>query len=480
MGKLGLPGILQPGHLVPGRVAGESGRVARAGRCDDFPRDAGCRPVGDPRGALALGSWLAGCFALALALHAGIAGAQVVSTRIWPANVYTRVTIESKQELKYQLFTVKNPERLVLDLEGVEMNDALAELNGKVTADDPHIEKLRVARNRPGVMRLVLDLKTEVKPQAFTLKPVADYGHRLVLDIYPLVAPDPLAALIHADGKLAAPAQPAPAPVDAAPPPVATEPPVLPGKPKVARLATIVIDPGHGGEDPGALGRMGSREKDITLMISKRLKALIDAEPNMRAVLTRDGDYYLALHHRVEKARKVKADLFVSVHADAFLRPQARGSSVFALSERRATSEAARWLAKKENDADLIGGVNLDSRDKYLAKTLLDLSQTATIDHSLRLGGAVLKHIGGVNTLHKAHVEQASFAVLKSPDVPSILVETAFISNPDEERRLNDADYQDKLARAILAGVRDYIAKHPPRPQSPLTSAPARGPLALN
>jgi N-acetylmuramoyl-L-alanine amidase len=424
---------------------------------------------------------MAGVVALTLALYAGVASGQVVSTRIWPANVYTRVTIESKQELKYQLFTVKNPERLVLDLEGAEMNDALAELNGKVTADDPHIEKLRVARNRPGVMRIVLDLKTEVKPQAFVLKPVADYGHRLVLDIYPLVAPDPLAALIHADGKLAPPPPPAPSAVDAQAPQVAVaEPPPLPARPKVARLATIVIDPGHGGEDPGALGRMGSREKDITLLISKRLKALIDAEPNMRAVLTRDGDYYLALHHRVEKARKVKADLFVSVHADAFLRPQARGSSVFALSERRATSEAARWLAKKENDADLIGGVNLDSRDKYLAKTLLDLSQTATIDHSLRLGGAVLKHIGGVNTLHKAHVEQASFAVLKSPDVPSILVETAFISNPDEERRLNDEAYQDKLARAILAGIRDYVAKHPPRPQSPLTGAPPRGTLALN
>jgi N-acetylmuramoyl-L-alanine amidase len=408
-------------------------------------------------GALAL-------FVLAnVATVAPVAHAQVVSTRIWPASVYTRVTIESTQELKYQLFTVKSPERLVLDLEGVEFNDALAELNGKVTADDPYIEKLRAGRNRPGVTRVVLDLKTEVKPQVFALKPIANYGHRLVLDIYPLVAIDPLAALIEADGKL-------PRPQEAAAPPqaAATQAPPPGERPKVARLATIVIDPGHGGEDPGALGRMGSREKDITLTIAKRLKALIDAEPNMRAVLTRDGDYYLPLHLRVEKARKVKADLFVSVHADAFLKPHARGSSVFALSERRATSEAAKWLAKKENDADLVGGVNLDSKDKYLAKTLLDLSQTATIDHSLRLGGAVLRHMGNVNTLHKAQVEQASFAVLKAPDVPSILVETAFISNPDEERRLNDEEYQDSLARAILAGIRDYVAKHPPRPQSPL------------
>ncbi|MGE0876101.1 MAG: N-acetylmuramoyl-L-alanine amidase [Burkholderiales bacterium] len=400
-----------------------------------------------------------------------MAQAQVTSTRIWPAEVYTRVTIESTQELKYQLFTVKNPERLVLDLEGVELNAELAALDGKVAVEDPYIDKLRVGRNRPGVTRVVLDLKTGVKPQVFTLRPVASYGHRLVLDIYPEVDPDPLAALIQSIGRQQAGTDAAPASAQAA----TQEAPQ-----KVTRLATIAIDPGHGGEDPGALGRMGSREKDITLTISRRLKALIDAEPNMRAVLTRNGDYYLPLHTRVEKARRVKADLFVSVHADAFMKPHARGSSVFALSERRATSEAAKWLARKENDADLVGGVNLDSKDRYLAKTLLDLSQTATIDHSLRLGGAVLRHIGGVNTLHKAQVEQASFAVLKAPDVPSILVETAFISNPDEEKRLNDEEYQDKLARAILAGIRDYIAKHPPRPQSPLTGSPARTPLALN
>jgi N-acetylmuramoyl-L-alanine amidase len=388
--------------------------------------------------------------AAALLLTFGAVEAQVVSTRIWPARDYTRVTIESKQELKYTLFSVKDPERVVLDLEGAEWSPALAELHGKVTADDPYIEKLRVGRNRPGVLRVVLDLKAEVKPQAFALRPIAEYGHRLVLDLHPLVPIDPLAALIEADGKL----PPAEAP--------AAE------KPGMARLATIVIDAGHGGEDPGALGRLGSREKDITLTIARRLKALVDAEPGMRALLTRDGDYFLPLHVRVDKARKVKADLFVSIHADAFVRPNARGSSVFALSERRATSEAARWLAKKENEADLVGGVNLDVKDRYLAQTLLDLSQTATLDHSLRLGGAVLRELGQVNTLHKARVEQASFAVLKAPDVPSILVETAFISNPDEERRLNDDAYQDRLARAILVGIRQYLARHPPRPQSPL------------
>ena len=350
---------------------------------------------------------------------------------------------------------MKDPERLVLDIEGVEIGPALTELHGKVAEGDPYIDKLRAGRNRPGVVRVVIDLKAEVKPQVFTLKPVGEYGHRLVLDLYPVVPFDPLAALIEADGKLPRAEEKKKAD---------REPASVPGKPKVARLATIVIDPGHGGEDPGARGRLGSREKDITLTISRRLKELIDAEPDMRAVLTRDGDFYVPLQARVDKARKVKADLFVSVHADAFIRSHARGSSVFALSERRATSEAARWLAKKENEADLVGGVNIDVKDRYLAQTLLDLSQTATIDHSLRLGTAVLGALGQVNTLHKARVEQASFAVLKSPDVPSILVETAFISNPEEEKRLNDEAYQDQLARAILGGIKRYLAKHPPRP----------------
>jgi N-acetylmuramoyl-L-alanine amidase len=390
---------------------------------------------------------LVGALALTAAAHA-----QVVSSRIWPARDYTRLTLETKSETRFSVFSVKDPERLVVDLEMADLSPALAELNGKVTADDPYIQGLRVARNRPGVVRLVLDLKTGVKPQVFTLPPVGEYGHRLVVDIYPAVPIDPLAALIQqSDKKVESEPKAEPKPSD-----------------KVTRLATIVIDPGHGGEDPGALGRHGSREKDITLNIARRLKALVDAEPNMRAFLTRDGDYFLALNMRVQKARAVKADLLVSIHADAFIRPNARGSSVFALSERRATSEMARLLAKKENDSDLIGGVQLKGQDSHVTQTLLDLSQTATIDHSLRLGSSVLKRLGGVNTLHKAHVEQASFAVLKAHDVPSILVETAFISNPEEERRLNDEDYQDKLARAILDGIRDYVAKHPPRPASPL------------
>ena len=343
---------------------------------------------------------------------------------------------------------MKDPERLVLDLETDELAPALTELQGKVAPEDPYIKGLRVARNRPGVIRLVLDLKSDVKPQLFDLPPVAEYGHRLVLDIYPAVPVDPLAALLEESSK-------------------AQEEGEKPAG-SVARLATIVIDAGHGGEDPGALGRHGSREKDITLGIARRLKALVDAEPSMRALLTRDGDYFLPLAVRVDKARKVKADLFVSIHADAFVRPDARGSSVFALSDRRATSEMARMLAKQENDSDLIGGAVLDGKDDYVKRTILDLWQTGTIDHSLRLGGSVLKRLGTVNSLHKPRVEQASFKVLTAPNIPSILVETAFISNPEEEKRLNDEDYQARLAQAVLDGIRDYFAKHPPRPASPL------------
>ncbi|HXJ54742.1 MAG TPA: N-acetylmuramoyl-L-alanine amidase [Burkholderiales bacterium] len=387
--------------------------------------------------------------ALAIALLAlSDAHAQILSSRIWPARDYTRLTLESKSAIKHSLFSVKDPERLVLDLETDELAAALSELQGKVAPEDPYIKGLRVARNRPGVIRLVLDLKADVKPQLFDLPPVAEYGHRLVLDIYPAVPIDPLAALLEEASK---------AQEEKAKPPGS-----------VARLATIVIDAGHGGEDPGALGRHGSREKDITLGIARRLKALVDAEPNMRALLTRDGDYFLPLAVRVDKARKVKADLFVSIHADAFVRPDARGSSVFALSDRRATSEMARILAKQENESDLVGGAVLDGKDDYVKRTILDLWQTGTIDHSLRLGGSVLKRLGTVNTLHKPHVEQASFKVLTAPNIPSILVETAFISNPEEEKRLNDQDYQDRLAQALLDGIRDYFAKHPPRPASPL------------
>src|SRR6185436_13354943 len=445
MAEFRLPGALQPGFGMRGGMAGKGRGPALPARPVDPHRARGRSETRASRSALQCWRGLA---LLCAVFFIASVQAEVLSSRIWPAKDYTRLTLESKEPVDYKIFILKDPERLVIDLETNEISPALAELNGKVAADDPYIQGLRVARNRPGVGRLVLDLKGEVKPQIFTLPPIADYGHRLVLDIHPLVAVDPLAVLIEET-------QQRPVPVE-------------PAKPGVARIATIVIDAGHGGEDPGAIGKRGSREKDITLTIAKRLKSLVDAEPNMRALLTRDGDYFLPLNVRVEKARKVKADLFVSIHADSFVRRDARGSSVFALSERRATSEMAKLLAKKENESDLIGGVNFKGKDSYVTQTLLDLSQTATIDHSLRLGSSVLKQLGSVNDLHKPRVEQASFAVLKAHDVPSILIETAFISNPQEEKRLASKPYQDKLARAVLAGIKDYIARNPPRPASPL------------
>ena len=426
---------------------------------------------------------LLGFFALFLSqffVAAARAADSVRAVRIWPAQDYTRVTLESKRPIRHNLLVVKNPERLVLDLEDIEFSSVQQEIAGKVVGSDPYVANLRAGRFMPGVVRLVLDLKQEVKPQIFTLKPVGEYGHRLVLDLYPSEPIDPLMALLEKSDARAE-AQPAPAAAEATPELSLRQVPALPAetpktapagkpRPEIARLVTVALDAGHGGEDPGARGRGGSHEKNVTLTIARKLKTIIDAEPNMRAVLTRDGDFYLPLSARVQKARRVKADLFVSIHADAFVRPHARGSSVFALSERGATSAAARWLAKRENDADLIGGVNLDVKDRHLAQTLLDLSQTATIQDSLKLARAVLVELGGVNDLHKESVEQAGFAVLRAPDIPSILVETAFISNPNEERRLNDAAYQDKMAHAVFRGIKRYFAKNPPLSRSTLAT----------
>ena len=405
---------------------------------------------------------------------------KISATRVWPAAEYTRITLESKQPIGFNHFMVNNPERMVIDLENVELDTALSQISGKIGADDPYIKAARVGRFKPNVVRLVLDLKAEVKPSVFTVKPVGDYGHRLVLDIYPIVPVDPLLALLETNNPndaaagLSATRQKAKAGKDESEPAQTanaseSEKAVNPRKVKkgkdaldLVRLITVVIDAGHGGEDPGAIGRHGTQEKHVTFSIAKRVKAMIDEEDNMRGVLTRDGDYFVPLGNRVAKARKVSADLFVSIHADAFVNPEARGSSVFALSENGASSAAARWLAKRENDADLIGGVNLDVKDKYLKQTLLDLSQTATINDSMKLGKAVLSELGGINKLHKAAVEQAGFAVLKAPDIPSILVETAFITNPEEEARLGDEAYQDKIAAAIVSGIKRYFANNPP------------------
>ena len=413
---------------------------------------------------------------------AGAASRQtsVMAVRIWPAADYTRVTLEYDAPIKYTHFTVENPDRLVVDIEGVEFNSVLDSLARKVATDDPYIKLLRAGRFKPGVVRLVMELKAKVAPQVFELPPAGSYGHRLVLDVYPLTPADPLMALLEGRQDAVEPYkldaepsdnkanEPAGSPIEKAPEVHTSK---KSGKPVVDRLITVTLDPGHGGEDPGAVGKGGSYEKNVTLAVARRLKARIDAEPNMRAVLTRDSDFFVPLQMRVQKARRVQSDLFLSIHADAWIKPDARGSSVFVLSERGASSTQARLLAQRENEADLVGGVNLGSKDLFLAKTLLDLSQTATINDSLKLGKYLLGELGGVNTLHKNHVEQASFAVLKAPDIPSALIETAFISNPEEERRLNDDAYQDKLADAIVRGVRQYFIKHPPGPKSNKLSA---------
>ena len=395
----------------------------------------------------ALSAWLPAP-AHALALQA---------VRLWPAKEYTRMTLESASQIGHQLLVVRNPDRLVLDLEGVDVNQELQQLAAKVSGADPYIQGIRIGLNRPGVTRLVVDLKSEVKPQVFAVPPVAHYGYRLVLDLYPLEPLDPMMALVREreeqaliesiESSRAADEKP--------------RPPAAKSQRPGSRPLIVVLDPGHGGEDPGAIGMRGTFEKDIVLSVARKLKRKIEAEQGMRAMLTRDDDYFVPLRERVAKARAVKADLFISIHADAFGNREVRGSSVFALSESGATSAAARWLAQSENRADLIGGVNLGIGDPIVARTLLDLSQVASITDSLKLGRFVLDEIGEVNALHKSYVEQAGFAVLKAPDVPSILIETAFISNPDEERRLRDDRYQHKLADSVLGGIRRYFAQNP-------------------
>jgi N-acetylmuramoyl-L-alanine amidase len=432
--------------------------------------------------------------------------AQIMAVRVWPADEYTRVTLENDGELKTTHFMVPDPPRLVVDIEGLALNDTLKSLVAKIESNDPYIRQVRVGQNRPNVVRLVFDLKEEVKPQVFTLAPIAGYHHRLIFDLYPVKPVDPLASMIakenwttdaapatptpavqpgeptvgqagpDAIAKLEAdaaragstPAQPQPTTPQPAQPPAQAPAKAAPGQ-KVTRMVTIALDPGHGGEDPGATGATGVHEKDIVLSVAKRLKAKLEELPNTRVMLTRDADFFVPLGQRVEKARKVQADLFVSIHADAFVERTARGSSVFVLSEKGASSSAARWLANDQNKADLIGGVNLGAHDRELASVLIDLSQTAQINDSMKLGKAVLTEIGGINRLHRGVVEQAGFAVLKAPDIPSILVETAFISNPEEEARLKDDAYQNQLADAITKGIKRYFAYNPPLAKSRMT-----------
>ena len=404
-------------------------------------------------------------------------GAKILGVRIWPAEDYTRITLESDKALPITQQLLTNPDRLVVDVQGMELNSTLKDLVAKVKPNDPYVSQIRVGQFQPGMVRIVFDLKEPVKPQLFTLDPIAEYQYRMVLDLYPATPPDPLMELVKSSARKENALEKANEEIDliaqfatkkekeAPRAPVAqaipdVKQPAAPAKQK--RLITIAIDAGHGGEDPGAIGAMGSKEKNVVLSIAKRLRDKIDNDAYMRPFLTRDGDYFVPLHTRVQKARRVEADLFVSIHADAFIEPRAKGASVFALSQMGASSTTARWMANKENASDLIGGINIKARDKQVANLLLDMSTTAQIKDSVQVGQSILKQIGGFAPLHKNKVEQASFAVLRAPDIPSILVETAFISNPQEEARLNDDAYQDRIAEAILRGIKDYFSKNPP------------------
>lgn len=459
-------------------------------------------------------------------------GATIVAVRVWPAPDYSRVTLESDIPLTAKPVFVPSPPRLAVDVEGLDLNPALKELVAKVRADDPNIASIRVGQFAPGVVRLVIDLKQEARPQVFTLAPIAPYKHRLVLDLYPAKAVDPLEALIsdrlrdaRSTGAGAAPLPPpvstpapaviaaapdadplgdliaqhhqrppvpaptpapaviaqAPAPVPAPPPPPPAPAPAPRPAPAPApniatsrstdRIIIVALDPGHGGEDPGAIGPSGLREKDVVLKVAHLLRERINNSriggSPMRAFMTRDADFFVPLATRVEKARRVQADLFISIHADAFTTPAARGASVFALSERGASSTAARWLANKENQADMVGGLNVGGlKDQHVQRMLLDMSTTAQIKDSLKLGTSLLGEIGSMAKLHKARVEQAGFAVLKAPDIPSVLVETAFISNPQEEAKLASAAYREQLADALMTGIRKYFAHNPPLARS--------------
>jgi N-acetylmuramoyl-L-alanine amidase len=452
------------------------------------------------RNALQLGSLV-----LLLGTQHIAQGATIVAVRVWPSKEYTRLTIESDNAIKARQFFIPEPPRLAVDIEGIDLIPALRELVAKVNPDDPNISGIRVGQNVPGTVRLVMDLKQPMLPQVFSLAPVAAYQHRLVFDLYPAQPADPLDTLIgeHLNSRPAmlladAPNPPAYTPPQAYTPSLPADMQSLPAddplgnliaqqfskaanlstprpaqstsqpasrttpRPKTDRLVIVALDPGHGGEDPGAIGPGGTREKDVVLQIAHRLRERINQQPNMRAYLTRDSDFFVPLNVRVEKARKVKADLFISLHADAFFTATPAGASIFALSEKGASSSAARWLADKENSADLVGGVNAKAKDAQVRRALFDMSTTAQISDSLKLGSAMLGEMGNVGKLHKARVEQASFAVLKAPDIPSVLVETAFISNPAEETRLRSESYQNQLANALMRGISQYFSKNPP------------------
>lgn len=385
------------------------------------------------------------------------ANPSVIAIRLWPSETYSRLTLESNSKLNYKHFLLENPKRLVIDLFGMTLNAVVKDINLKLQKNDPYIANIRAAQFSADVVRVVIDLKVPVKPTVFTMPPIANYQHRLVTDLYPTQGSiddvDPLQALMLEFNRGQLTTAPPVAQTTPKPPPAASPPKTAPSR------ITIMIDPGHGGEDPGAVGPSGLREKDVNLKVARLLSQTINAQKGMRALLTRDEDIFIPLGVRVAKARQVKADLFISIHADAFTTPSASGSSVFALSSSGASSAAGRFLAQTQNESDAIGGVITKDSDPYLHKTLVDLTITATINDGLKLGKKVLDSIAKLNKLHNKQglVEQAGFAVLRAPDIPSILVEMAFISNPIEESKLRDPVFQKKMALAIFGGVNRYI-----------------------
>ncbi|MCX8583683.1 MULTISPECIES: N-acetylmuramoyl-L-alanine amidase [unclassified Gilliamella] len=374
--------------------------------------------------------------------------AQVVAVRVWPSSTYTRITLESNVKLNYKSAQLYNPDRMVIDIDNLNLNPILKAVSTKVLSRDPFIKSIRALQLDPKTVRIMIELKQGIDPNTFTLPPIAEFKHRLVVDLYPskpaTANDDPLLALLeeYQKGDLNKKQAQIKSPTN---------------KNKNSPVI-VMLDPGHGGEDPGAIGYKRTREKDIVLQIARRTYSLLKKEPNIKVYMTRNEDVFIPLKVRVAKARSLHADLFVSIHADAFASRSVRGSSVFALSTRGASSSAASYLAQTQNDADQIGGVSR-SGDKYLDNTILDLVQKTTLSNGVLLGSAILNRMKNVNKLHKPSIEKAGFAVLKAPDIPSVLVETAFISNIAEEQKLKTAAFQNQVSKAIVDGIKDYLKR---------------------
>ncbi|OCG27825.1 N-acetylmuramoyl-L-alanine amidase [Gilliamella sp. wkB108] len=374
--------------------------------------------------------------------------AQIVAVRVWPSSTYTRITLESNVNLSYKRTFLSNPERIAIDIDNLNLNPTLKTISSKVLSRDPYIKSIRVLQRDPKTVRIMIELKQDVQPNIFTLAPVAEFKDRLVIDLYPSkpnsADDDPLLALLeeYKKGDLNKKQAEIKTPTN---------------KKKNAPII-VMLDPGHGGEDPGAIGYKKTREKDIVLQIARRTYNLLKKEPQIKVYMTRNEDIFIPLKVRVAKARSLHADLFISIHADAFASRAVKGSSVFSLSTRGASSSAASYLAQTQNEADQIGGVSR-SGDKYLDNTILDLVQKTTLSNGVLLGTAILNRMKGVNKLHKPSIEKAGFAVLKAPDIPSVLVETAFISNIGEEQKLKTVSFQNQVSKAIVDGIKDYLKK---------------------